>query len=87
VSNMYLETRLIDVDNALAKGAIDGSHNHQKLYYQRTNKITDDKTINVNVLSVGVNLSGEKPADMKRVKGILDVNPVIPHEEEDIFDG
>ncbi len=87
ISSSYLDASLVDVDAALIKGATDGSHNHQKLYYQRTNKINSDQNINVTVLSVGVSLAGDKPQDTQRVKGVIDLNPVIPNEDDDIFDG
>lgn len=82
VSASYLETELINVDKALVKGALKGSHNHQKLYYQRTNKINQDTNVNINILSVGVAHSS-RPKDLERKKGIIDLEPVIP--TDDVF--
>ncbi|RJQ39521.1 MAG: hypothetical protein C4555_03170 [Dehalococcoidia bacterium] len=78
VSDSFLHENLVAVDGALVEGAVSGSHNHQKLYYQRIGKLNEGPTLNVNHLTIGVNIGGILPQDSERSKGTIDVEPIIP---------
>ena len=51
---------------------------HQKLYYQRTGRLTETTNINVGTLAIGINITGVNPQDNDRAAGVIDVEPVIP---------
>src|SRR3990167_2022420 len=78
IAYAYLDSNLVAVDVSLVNGAVSGSHNHQKLYYQRIGKLTE-QTINTSItLAIGMNVTAVTPADQDRSKGVIDVEPVIP---------
>lgn len=78
VSDTYLDVNLIAVDSSLVEGAVSGSHQHQKLYYERTKRLQENISLNINHLTIGVNIQGVNPQDTGRDKGVIDVEPIIP---------
>lgn len=76
-SDSMLNMELMAVDTALLEGAVSGSHNHQKLYYQRIGKLQDVQANTATFLTIGINISGVSNQD-DRDKGVIDVTPFIP---------
>ena len=56
------------------------SHNDRKTYLQLTGDLKEENTLNVNNLRIGVNITGSKPGDLEKQKGIVDAPPIIPSE-------
>lgn len=73
----FLKEEKMAVNKSLVEGAVSGSHNHQKLYYQLTGDLKETTNINIGTLTVGVNVSS-LPMDTSRDKGVIDVEPFIP---------
>jgi len=80
--NNQMQTMLngqkLKVAKALIDGAVSSSHQDRKLYFQLTGDLKEDANITVNSLTIGVNITGSKPEDLEREKGIIDVTPNIP---------
>ena len=77
-SHNYLRQEKMAINKSLVIGAVLGSHNHQKLYYQLTGDLKET-TINTSItLAIGMNVTAVTPADQDRDKGVIDVEPVIP---------
>jgi len=67
------------VGQALVRGAVSGAAAHQKLFFQLTGDLKEsEKSINVHFLTIGVNQTGTRPADLSKEKGIIDLDPEIP---------
>lgn len=77
-----LRENKVKVGNSLVNEAVSGSHNHQKLYFQLSGDLKEDANITVNNLTIGINITGSKPEDLQRDKGIVDVTPIIPKDHE-----
>lgn len=82
VSLTLLNANLISVDAATLEGAVSGTHNDRKLYYQRIGKLTEN-TVNTTsiTLNVGINAIPQAAVMQAEEKGIVDVEPVIPEDD------
>ena len=80
MQNVLNENKL-RVGKSLVNEAVSGSHNHQKLFYGLTGDLKEDANITVNNLTIGINVSGARPADTQRPKGTIDVTPIIPKDD------
>jgi len=80
LQNVLHENKL-RIGKSLVKGAVSGSYNHQKLYFQLTGDLKEDTNITVNNLTIGINISGARSADTQRPKGTIDVTPIIPDDD------
>ena len=69
------------VDIATVDGAVSGTHQDRKLYYERIGKLKDSTNINVGSLTIGINVN-TIAADSGRDKGIIDVEPFIPNAKQ-----
>lgn len=80
-ASSMLRADKIAVHKALLAGAVSGSHNHQRLYYQLSGDLKDDSraTMNVN-LTVGINAMPLSNTEQREDKGVIDVEPVIPDD-------
>ena len=76
-SNIILKQEKLAVNRSLVNGAVSGSHNHQKLYYQLTGDLKESVSIGQITLAIGINVAGVIPQD-DRDQGVIDVEPVIP---------
>lgn len=76
-SQSILHRSKMGVFRALVNGAVSDSHNDRKLYFQLTGDLKETTNINVNVLTVGVNVSA-LPVQDQRDRGVIDVEPFIP---------
>ena len=72
------------VGQSLVRGAVSGAAAHQKLFFQLTGDLKEsEKSINVHFLTIGVNQTGSRPADLSKEKGIIDLDPEIPTNKRD----
>lgn len=76
-SSTILKLDKMAVNRSLLDGAVSGSHNHQKLYYQLTGDLKENNTVNIGTLTVGVVIQ-QPSQDTQRDKGVIDVEPMIP---------
>lgn len=75
-----LESNRVAVYSAMIKGAVSHSstaHNDRKLFLQVGGDLKETEPININHLTIGVNVAGVLPQD-SRPKGVIDVEPFIP---------
>ncbi len=80
---LLLNGQKLKVAKALIAGAVSNSHADRKLYFLLTGDIKEsEKSINVHYLSIGINQTGARPADLSKEKGIIDINPEIPKIKE-----
>ena len=83
--NNQMQTMLngqkLKVAKALIDGAVSDSHQDRKLYFQLTGDLKEEANITVNNLTIGINISGARPADTQRPKGTIDVTPIIPDDD------
>ena len=77
-ANSFLKEEKMAVNRSLVNGAVSGSHNHQKLYYQLTGDLKETTNINIGALAIGININGLSGQDDTRDKGTIDVEPFIP---------
>jgi len=75
-----LHLNKLGVYRALIKGAVEGSAAHIKLFAQITGDLEEDRAAGITIkhLTIGVNQTGTRPADLSKEKGIIDINPEIP---------
>jgi len=75
-----LHLNKLGVYRSLIKGAVEGSAAHIKLFAQITGDLEEDRAAGITIkhLTIGVNQTGTRPADLSKEKGIIDINPEIP---------
>ena len=78
---LMLNGQKLKVAKALIDGAVSSSHQDRKLYFQLTGDLKDEANITVNNLTIGINIEGSKPADTRRPKSTIDINPIIPDDD------
>lgn len=79
-----LHANKLAVYDRLIEGAVSDSstsHNDRKTYLHLTGDLKEDTNITVNNLTIGINISGARPADTQRPKGTIDVTPIIPDDD------
>lgn len=72
----------IAVHRALLGGAVSGSHQHQKLYYQLTGDLKETTSTTNITLAIGINATPHSGPANGSEKGVLDVEPVVPDDVE-----
>ncbi len=80
-SKDLLNINRIGVYRALVKGAVEGSAAHIKLFAQITGDLEENPAsagITIKTLTIGINQTGTRPADLSKEKGIIDIKPEIP---------
>ncbi len=84
-SKDLLNINRIGVYRALVKGAVEGSAAHIKLFAQITGDLEEDRAagITIKTLTIGINQTGTRPADLSKEKGIIDLDPEIPTNKRD----
>ena len=75
-----LHLNKLGVYRALIKGAVEGRAAHIKLFAQITGDLEEERATGITIkhLTIGVNQTGARPADLSKEKGIIDINPEIP---------
>lgn len=81
IADTFLNINQLAVDIATVDGAVSGTHQDRKLYYERIGKLKDSTNINVGSLTIGINVN-TIAADPGRDKGIIDVEPFIPNAKQ-----
>ncbi len=80
-AKLLLHTNKIAVYRSLVAGAVERSstsHNDRKLFLQVAGDLKETTSLNINNLTIGVNIQGVKPQDNDRSKGVIDTQPIIP---------
>ena len=77
---ILLNNQKLSVAKALVKGAVSSSHQDRKLYFQLTGDLKEHPDIQVNYLTVGINITNERPSDTEHEPGIVDATPIIPED-------
>lgn len=80
-SSIILHNNKIGVYKALIGGAVSPapqSTSDRKLYFQLTGDLKETANVNVNNLTIGINIQGIGPQDLDRSKGLIDTVPIIP---------
>jgi len=80
-----LHLNKLGVYKALVKGAVQGSAAHIKLFAQITGDLEDAPSAGITIkhLTIGINQTGTRPADLSKEKGIIDITPEIPTNKRD----
>ncbi len=75
-----LHLNKVGVYKSLVKGAVEGSAAHIKLFAQITGDLEEDRAagITIKYLTIGINQTGTRHADLSKEKGIIDIKPEIP---------
>ena len=80
-SKSVLHLNKLGVYRSLVKGAVEGSAAHIKLFAQITGDLEENTApagITIKHLTIGINQTGTRPADLSKEKGIIDLDPEIP---------
>lgn len=77
-ASIMLFREKIAVHQSLVAGAVSGSHQHQKLYYQLTGDLQN--TVNTTNITLAIGIASDPgiAAVSASEKGVIDVEPVIP---------
>lgn len=80
-----LHLNKVGVYRSLVKGAVEGSAAHIKLFAQITGDLEEDRAAGITIkhLTIGINQTGTRPADLSKEKGIIDIKPEIPANKRD----